>query len=256
MAHQFYFGTGNLFITPNSANPTPINVAAIQNVSVDFDGDLKQLFGQLSFPLDTARGKTKVTGKFEVGQINAGLWNAVFFGLSGAGAQGVTTGQTLYAYNEGPTAIPTTPFQITVANAAHFSQDLGCYNSATGIPFQRVASGPTAGQYSVNTSTGVYTFSSADNVSAISVVFNYEYTASATGQNLPVVNTLMGNIPVFRLDLTNQTKGKNSVLQLYACTSSKLQFPFKQDDYGMQTFDFSVQDDGTGRILNWATTEG
>ena len=248
MAHQFYFGTGNLYILP--AGATPIAVAAIQNASIDFDGELKQLFGQNQFPLDTARGKVKVTGKFEIGQINSALWNAVFFGST------VTTGQTLQAFNEGPTAIPTTPFQITAANGGTFAQDLGVYNSATGAPLTQISSGtPTTGQYKVS-GAGVYTFSSADNVSGVQVVLNYEYTSASTGKSLAVTNQLMGTIPVFGLHLNNNTKGKQSVLQLYACTSSKLQFPFKQDDYGLQSVDVSAQDDGTGRILNWSTTEG
>ena len=249
MAHQFYFGTGNIYILP-SGGLNPIAVAAIQNASVDFDGDLKQLFGQTSFPLDTARGKTKITGKFEVGQINSALWNAVFFG------QTVTAGQTLQALNEGPTAIPATPFQITAANGGTFTQDLGVYNSATGQPLAAIATGtPSAGQYKL-TAGGVYTFSSADNVAGVSVVLNYEYASSSTGRTLAVTNQLMGVIPVFSLHLNNNTKGKQSLLNLWACTSSKLQFPFKQDDYALQTFDFSAQDDGTGRIFNWSTTEG
>ena len=249
MAHQFIFGTGNIYILP-AGSVNPIAVAAIQNASVDFDGDLKQLFGQSTFPLDTARGKTKITGKFEVGQINADLWNAVFFG------QTVTKNvQTLQALNEGPTPIPATPFQITATNGATFTQDLGVFNSATGAPLTAIATGtPAAGQYKVS-AAGVYTFSSADNVSGISVMLNYEYTATS-GKTLAVTNQLMGNIPVFSLHLNNNTKGKQSLLNLWACTSSKLQFPFKQDDYGLQSFDFSAQDDGTGRIFNWSTTEG
>ena len=88
------------------------------------------------------------------------------------------------------------------------------------------------------------------------MLVNYEYASSTTGKTLAVTNPLMGAIPVFGLHLNNTTKGKQSVLQLYACTSSKLQFPFKQDDYGLQSIDFSAQDDGTGRILSWSTTEG
>jgi hypothetical protein len=249
MAHQFYFGTGNIYILP-SGGGTPLQVAAIQNASVNFDGDTKALYGQNQFPLDTARGKVKITGKFEVGQINSALWNAVFFG------QTVTAGQTLQALNEGPAAIPTTPFQITAANGATFSQDLGVYYSASGLPLTAITTGtPAAGQYKLGTG-GVYTFSSADNVSGYSAILNYEYGSSSTGKTLAVNNQLMGQMPVYSLHLNNNTKGKQSVLQLYACTSGKLDFPFKQDDYGLQSIDFMAQDDGTGRIFSWSTTEG
>lgn len=233
MAHQFYFGTGNIYILPSGA--TPIAVAAIQNASVEFDGDLKQLFGQNSFPLDTARGKVKIGGKFEVGQINSALWNATFFG------QTVTGGQTLQALNEAAAVPASSSYTVTVANAAHFATDLGVYYAATGQPLAWVASSPAAGQYAV--SAGVYSFAAAD--AGAGVLINYEYGSSATGKTLSITNPLMGVIPVFGLHLNNNTKGKQSVLQLYACTSSKLQFPFKQDDYGVQSIDFNVQDDGT-----------
>lgn len=244
---QYTFGTGNIFITPSSANPTPILVGAIQDVSVDFDGDLKQLFGQYQYALDNARGKVKLNGKFSTGKVDSKLWNATFFG--GASA----TGQTLFALNEAA-AVPGTPYQVTVANAAHYTADLGVFNAATGLPLQRVASSPATGQYSVNTSTGVYTFAAADTTN--NLLFNYEYTASATGLTIAGTNQLMGTIPVFRLDLANNTKGKQMLLTLYACVANKLSFPLKLDDYGIMAVDFAAQDDGTGRVFNWSTTEG
>jgi hypothetical protein len=314
---QYTFGTGNIFITPSGANPTPILVGAIQDASVDFDGDLKQLFGQYQYALDNARGKVKITGKFGSGKVDSKLWNATFFGLS------VTTGQTLFSLTEAA-AIPATPFQVVPANGATFTQDLGVFFAATGLPLKAVASGPTTGQYSfagaaigatasfatnvmtvtvaptsgvfavgqqivsagvtagtyissLGTGTGgtgtytlssspgtlaaqaaagsaTYTFATAD--SGKGVLLNYEYSSSATGQSIAGTNQLMGTIPVFRLDLANNTKGKQQLLTLYACVAPKLQFPLKMDDYGIMTVDFSAQDDGTGRVFNWSTTEG
>lgn len=243
---QYAFGTGNLYITPSGLNPTPISIGAIQEASVDFDGDAKALYGQYQFPLDTARGKTKITGKFGTGKMQSALWNAVFFG------QTVATGQTLASINESGT-IPGTPYQVTAANGATFAQDLGVFYATTGLPLTRVASAPATGQYTV-TAAGVYTFAAADTTKA--VLLNYEYTSAATGQNIAGTNQLMGVIPVFRLDLFNNTKGKQQVLTLYACTAPKLQFPLKLDDYGIISVDFAAQDDGTGRVFNWSTTEG
>lgn len=250
MAHQFTFGTGNIYILPSGVL-TPIQVAAIQNISVDFDGDQKSLYGQSQFPLDTARGKVKVAGKFEVGQINSTLWNSVFFG-----ATAPALGQVLVAVNEGPTAIPASPYAITVTNSANFLADLGVTNNATGVQMTDVAATttPTAGQY--HFAAGVYTFSAADLASAISVNITYEYTSTTTGKKFAINNQLMGNNPVFELDLYNSTKSKSQLLRLFACTSSKFQFPLKQDDYGMQVFDFNAQDNGAGNIAEWSTTEG
>jgi hypothetical protein len=246
MARQYAFGTGNLFLMPVGGG-APIQFGALQDVNVSFSGAKKELYGASAFPVDTARGKQKIDGKATFAQIDPALYNAVYFG------QTLTVGEKIPTFNEAGT-IPSTPFQITVANSATFSIDLGVYFASSGIALTQVVSGPTTGQYSVNNATGVYTFAAADTGQA--VVLNYLYTSASTGKTLAVTNQLMGSIPVFQLVLANKTKGKSSSLKLYACTSSKLDFPFKLDDYMMSSLDFSVQDDGSGRIFEWTNTLG
>jgi hypothetical protein len=124
-------------------------------------------------------------------KINARQFNDAFFG------QTLATGEAVQVLDEGAptgTAIPTTPFQITVANSASMSAgtpgvDLGVFNASTGIQMTRVAAGPTAGQYSFNGATGVYTFSSADNVSAVKVIISYEYYQTSTGAASPLTTS-------------------------------------------------------------------
>jgi hypothetical protein len=242
---QYNFGTGRLFLTPVGGG-APTEFGAIQDVSVNISGATKQLYGAYGYPLDTGRGKQKIEGKASFGQVDPVLYNALYFG----GA--VVTGEVLAAFNEAGT-IPTTPFQVTVANAATFKSDLGVYFSTTGLPLLQVASGPVAGQYSVSAG-GVYTFSTTDTAKA--VVINYLYNSAATGKTMSQTNPLMGSIPTFQLILADQSKGKSSTLTLYSCTSSKLDFPFKMDDYMLASFDFAAQDDGTGRIFSWTNTVG
>lgn len=61
MSEQYTFGTGNLYTTPVGGG-APFRFGALQDVGVDFSADVKQLFGQFQFPLDVARGKTKIEG--------------------------------------------------------------------------------------------------------------------------------------------------------------------------------------------------
>lgn len=245
MAQKHYvFGTGNLFLIPLDGSQ-PIPFGAIQDVGVDFKGDRKQLFGQNSYALDTSRGKVSIEGKATFGQMAPALFNAMFFG------QTITTGEKLAIFNESA-AVPTTPYQVTVANAATFQKDLGVVRSLTGVPLTRVASGPITGQYSVNEATGVYTFAAAD--AAVVMLFNYLYGSTTTGQTITGLNGLMGDIPTFQLILTNKSKGKTTTLTLNACTSSSLSFPLKQDDYAIADIDFAAQDDGTGRVFSWSFT--
>lgn len=243
---QYAFGTGNLFIMPVGGG-APLQFGAIQDVQVTFSGDTKSLYGANAFPLDTARGKQKIEGKSSFGQIDPSMYNALYFG------QTLTTGEKIAALNETAQIPAVTPFTVTAANGAQYFEDLGVYD-ATGAPMVQVLATPTTGQYMVNTTTGVYTFAAIDEGKAI--VLNYLYTSATTGKTLAINNQLMGTIPTFQLVLSNRFKGKNSNLTLYAATSSKLDFPFKQDDYMLSAFDFAAQDDGTGRIFNWTNTLG
>src|SRR5262249_10357319 len=147
------FGTGTLIATPNAgdlaSNPTPMKFGVLQDVSIDFSGDVKELFGQYQFAVDTARGKIKVQWKAKYAQLIGKQVNDLFF------SETLASPMQSFSIDEGGT-IPATPFQITVVNSATWQTDGGVYNVATGLPFTKVASAPGAGQYSV--AAGVYTF--------------------------------------------------------------------------------------------------
>jgi hypothetical protein len=241
---QYNFGTGQLFAMPVGGG-APLGIGALQDVNVDFQGDVKELYGQFQFPLDVARGKTKITGKASTGQIDVDLYNQIFFGGT------TTTGQTKTAYNEAGTVPAMTTYTITVTNSAHFVMDLRVVYALTGAPLKQVPSGPTIGQYSV--AAGVYTFAAAD--ASAAVLFTYLYTDATSGKTLQLTNNLMGNTPKFQAVLSDIYEGKYITLVLYSCTSSKLTLPLKQDNYTMPEFDFSAQDNGSGSV-GYLSTSG
>jgi hypothetical protein len=248
MAHQFNFGTGTATLTPVGGG-APIPFGSITGASVDFDGDVKMLYGSNKFPDDVAVGKQKVTGKVTFGRLDLNLMNACFFG------QTVAAGQTLQATNEAAVIPSATAYTVTAANAATFQQDLGVFYASSGQQLTQVAAGSeAAGKYSVNQTTGVYTFSVTDEGKAILLV--YSYGSATTGYSMTINNQLMGIIPTFQLILSNNTKGKSYNLQLYSCTASKLSQPFKQDDYTETEVDFSAFADSLGRVANWSITGG
>jgi hypothetical protein len=165
---MFEFGAGTLWGFPvggnTAANPTPMKFGTLQDVTLDISGDVKQLYGQKQFPEAVARGKCKITGKSKFAAINGKMMNDLFFG------QTLGTGMIKTALDESA-SVPTTPFTVTVSNAAQFKQDWGVRYTATGIPLTRVASAPVLGQYSVNTGTGVYTFAAADTGAAVLIIY-------------------------------------------------------------------------------------
>lgn len=242
---QSNFGAGYLFGVPSGANPSPRMFGAVQDVSVDFSFDLKQLHGQGQFAIEQGRGKGKIDIKASAGRVDPLLFNDMFFGLSAS--TGEVLGSQLEAFS-----IPATPFTVTVANGVTFRADLGVLDVATGLFMTRVASGPTTGQYSVNTTTGVYTFASADTGKAVKI--SYTYGSTTTGKTIVGTNTVMGSGPVFALHLVNTFRSKTLYLSFPAVQSSKLSMPLKLDDFLLPALEMSAQDDGTGSVFTFSAT--
>lgn len=232
---QALFGPGILWITRTDiANATPVNIGFINEFTVDISFTTKQLFGQNQYPLLVARGEAKATGKMKAATLSGLALNTVLLGgawTAGTQYEAITTASTL---------IPTTPFQITptVPSGGTWNADLGVVNAATSQPMTKVAAGPTAGQYMV--AAGVYTFSSADNVSGISVLISYAYTytTGATGQNQTIVNNLIGTTPTFQMDYKSTLYGATYYLRLFAAVGSKVALQHKISDFVLPEYDF------------------
>lgn len=247
----YNFGSGTLWGTRSDvANSTPVKFGALQSVDMEFTASAKQLYGQNQFPLAVARGTGKITGKAKLGQIQARTFADLFFGTS------LVTGQVTTANGESG-VIPSTPFQLTASNGATFVADLGVINSATGIPLTKVSSAPATGQYSVNTTGGVYTFAAADVGNTVSI--SYTYSVSASGQKLVFSNPQLGIQPTFScaLETVYTAPGglKKAVLNLNACISNKLSFPTKLEDFTIPEFDFECFADSAGNIFTWSFNE-
>src|SRR3954447_21127914 len=253
---QLAFGAGALWgnrtdVTGSGIDPDQFGI--LQDVQIDWDWTTKELWGQFQFPLDIARGQGKIAGKAKFARIFGAIFGDLFFGQTPA------TGQLTVSENEAATVPATTPYTVTVANAANFIDDLGIYYAGganAGLRFTRVTTPAAAGQYSVNPATGIYTFSAADAGAALLV--SYAYTM-ATGKKLVITNQLIGTTPVFRATFyTVKTTGGapgGLTLALNACTATKLSLPTRIDDYEIQEFDFAAFADATGTIGTLSSSE-
>jgi hypothetical protein len=252
---QLAFGLGYMVataLTDASGNaivtPTPAQIGVIQDWSADFSFDVKELYGSYQYPVAIGRGKGKIGGKAKAAQINGLMLNTLVFG------QTLVAGTLSEVIDTIGTAIPTTPFQITptVPGSGTWTVDLGVFDNNTGLQLTRVVSGPTTGQYSV--AAGVYTFAAADVGHVVRI--SYQYTAtSTTAKKLTVNNPLMGQAPQFRLDLYTPYSGKNFVLTLPACVSTKLSFAPKLDDFMTEEFDFSAFADASNNVAYLGLSE-
>jgi hypothetical protein len=189
---QLGFGSGILVGTPtidvNGAavtNPTPTEFGLLQDCSVDFDFDLKQLFGSYQYPVAIGRGKGKITGKAKFAQINGLMLNNLVFGASYAslliGEVKDFTGSTIPAG---------TPYYLnpTPPNSGTWILDQGV-TYAGGRSLIRVASAPAVGQYAlVGPVTGA-TASFATNVMTVTVAGS---TSFAVGQVITSVGVAAG----------------------------------------------------------------
>jgi hypothetical protein len=242
---QFAFGSGLLWgLRTDVANATPVRFGALQDVTIDFDGEQKELFSQYTFPIDTARGKTKIVGKAKLAQISAVQFSNLFFGTT------PTVGQTLIANDEVGTPVATS---YTAANGTNFLFDLGVRYQSTGFPLNLVAVAPTVvGTYQVATG-GVYTFFSGD--SGKPMLFDYAYSSTTGGQTILVQNQLMGFSPRFQAIFTEKYENNTMTLVLYACASTKLGFASKLDDYMIPELDFTAYATGGGQVYQFSTSQ-
>lgn len=248
------FGVGTIIgRRTDISNPTPAFMGIAQEIEIDFDQTLKELVGQYKMPVDVAPAQLKVTGKAKFARIQANVLNDLFVGQSITLSSG-----SLMATAEAGTVPAMASFTITVANSANFRKDLGVFYAATGVQLTRVAAASEAlGRYSVNESTGVYTFAAADANAAVQFYYQYAVT---TLKQMSLANTFMGTGPSFELYIqqsyTNNLGVINQMfIKLHACRSSKLSWPFKNVDYTIQSFDFQAFADQANNWGTIATTE-
>ena len=250
---QFAFGLGQLIVVPGTNTPlvraTPVMVGTLQDVSVNIDYDLKELWGNSQFPVDVARGKAKITGKAKSGQLGSGLIASVLSGsTTGAGRK-----KGIYQEARTPAANTT-----TAVNGATYFEDLGVINTVTGLAMTRMPDATlqaslTAGQYTVAPATGVYNFATAD--ANPPVLISYSYTVAGSGITTTLTNQLLGTSTNYVLELFNSFKSRDYGMRLNAITIPKLDFGFAQDNYGMADIDFSAFADSTGTVATIFTED-
>lgn len=245
-------GIGALVILPQtSGNPPspsfPQRMVSISEFEIQVKGKNVNLEGQNQWPDDVMPSDREGSIKLTAGRISLDMLNLMF-------GETIASGFTQPVMDEGPTAIPTTPYQITVVGSANFVDDLAVVNAATGQQLEQVASGPVAGQYSV--AAGVYTFAAADHTSGISVKISYTKGVTGSGRTLTVGNHLQGYGPVHRAVITAPYTCPIATVALGSINVRSIRFtevglPFKRNGYLMVPLSGSIFPDGSGDALDF-----
>jgi hypothetical protein len=247
------FGAGVLYATPlyNAlgvaiSNPSPVQFGIVQGVDLGDEADIKELYGNLQYPVDIGRGKAKMMIKCQQAIINAQLFNAVYFGQTlGTGYNAISTDYTgsLVATGAGATSVGITP-TAPLGGTSVFVADLGV-TDVNGVPLTRVASAPTGGQYSVTgigSALATYTFGNAQAGSTVFINYNYSNaTTPSTQKSLTVYNLPMGNVPVFSAQFfIGIRQGQSMWVKYPMCVATKLGMSFKNDDFVIPDFEMSA----------------
>jgi hypothetical protein len=248
---RIQFGAGQLFFVPLAGNlptnKTPEILATLQDVNIDISATIKDLRGQYQFPDDTAISDKKITFKTGFGRMDIDVYNNMYFGETA-----ITTGGTPQSVQEIHTIPATGPYTVSVTSAASVPlTDLGVQYSATGQHLTAVASGPVTGEYSVNLSTGAYTFAPADE--GLGVWISYEYTV-ASGRILTVNNHVQGYGPslqmICSLPYQELTTGIPNYFHFYSAKINKLGLPLKRADYLICDIEGECYANGAGQVLD------
>jgi hypothetical protein len=243
---MYSFGSGVLIGTRTDIiNATPVNFGLVQEVTIDETATVKELYGQFQYPIALARGTIKTTGKAKVARISGLALANLFYGVT------PVAGQLATSFAEVAAVPGVSPYTVMPANAATLADDGGVIYAATGLPLIKVAATPTVGQYML--AAGVYSFNAGDAGKAL--LLTYTYTIAASGQKFAVTNQLAGTTPTFAAQFFTTFQGQNVSLKLNACSSSKLAFQTKMEDFVIPEFDFSCFADPTGTVMTWSFTE-
>jgi hypothetical protein len=227
------FGFGRLWGVPAGTNQTPVNFAVIKDVSCDMGGELDVLRGEKMYGIDAAKKGGKVAGKISTAQLDPKALSLILTGITR------TTGTQKTILEESGT-IPTTPFQITVANSATWVADLGVLDTTTGLYMTRGATATGTGVYAV--AAGVYTFNTAD--ASHTVKISYRYSVAGSGSTYTLDNSLMTSSTAFGMDLLET--GMRVVLP--AVHIPKLSFGLKGEGWNEFGLDYEAVQDANGKV--------
>lgn len=212
-------------ISRASAIATPRDLLTIQETSFDFKGDIKKLMGEGQFAVDAAVGTTEISMKCKNGQLNPTTFADVYFGK--------TVAQNGESYVKGE-SITVAVGSATLAGGALATQDLGIYNSVTGVQYTRVASAPAAAQY-VWGANGVLSFNTTENAQVL--LASYIKTDTTTMQSFTATNELAGTTVTLEAFFHKKFRdGRQFNMHFYNVIIPSLNFAYKMNDYTMPEF--------------------
>lgn len=248
---MFYFDKGRCIAI--NADGSAAEFGTLQDISVDFKINLKELHGRGQDAVYVARGKRTVDIKGNFAAINAPAINQLLNGTLSTGMRKVIDPAPVFTIPDA------TPYEVTlgtVPQSGTFNKLLVVYdvsNPQIAVPMKLVTGTPMAGQFTFNADTKKLTFASADAGKNIQVL--YDYTISTVGQTITLTNNPMGAGSAFQLELFTTLAGYQLNMVLVNCMTAGTNLNMKMEDYLIPSFEakaFSSSAD----ILGYLYIEG
>lgn len=239
--HQALPGIGwASFVPVGATNPTPIHVATVSGGSYSIKRTTVPLKNADGYVIDSFVAEESIAGKLTFSD-----WSNSLLSMAARGVT-VAAGQKIGASH--PATIPTTPFEITVTQGATFADNLGVMDLTAGKKMTRAATATGAGVYSVNTTTGVYTFNTAD--AGHQVLIMYRYTAAASGATGEIaLSTASANtkfsIHIYQPRVTSKEWG----FYVPAASINNLDVAFKKDGWSEVSLDWEAVADASNKLI-------
>lgn len=236
------FNSGSLFIIPEGSTPTPVRVAALQEIRLSFDIDMREVQTQLGFPVKFTQGLSGITATAKTAKIDGAGFSRLAYGAAAATGSRLVT---LDAENVIPVGADPT-VTITPPSSGVFAFDMGVIDDATGLPLTRTATVPVpaTGQYAVV--GAAYHFYTAQTGETMRISYAYD---STSGKKLTLTNQYRGIAPKMAAMLTTSFPSCKQVnFWLPAVVVPQFVVPQRLEQYAIPEFTFKVQDDGSGNI--------
>jgi len=232
------FGSGIVFATPSGGqqptNPTPVEVGVLQDVKVTLGADVKTLYGQFQYPVDSAIGKRSIKGSFNYALIELLTISNLF------SSDTIISGRKAVAYRESHTiAPPVNPSAWAATHAYTLGQQI-----FDGVDVQQVT---TAG-----TSAGT-----APTWNSVLGGFTTDGTVTWQNTGVPKPSVLVQNEGALFLQDLGVRYASTGFALTYVSTGIPTagQYTLITSGALAGTYQFAVADEGLGVLISYRYTD-
>jgi hypothetical protein len=245
--HKSLAGIGAVTLVGAGAEPDTADMALVTSLKLNIeeeDVDLES--GEDLDIIDSFKSSRKIGGDLEVDEFSAKLLKFATAGVTTSAGSKVGFVHTA--------AIPTTPFTITVPDAANWDTDLVVVDLTAGKQLTRIAAAgtPTTGQYKVT--AGVYTFAAAD-TGHDTFIRGRKAVAGAGVQALVAAAAAGAAADLWQLHYYNTKNGKSSGFYVPAARIFGLNTAFERKGWSKTSLKWKAVKPASGSILYTWTPE-